>query len=1698
MKKTRSRWYLGCLLTLAAAGSAIGAFNENMAYFNVVKGHCEPGGFMGFSNCDNDLYLSQSATGCKEGVECLKSVGPFTTAAEVNEALAELVGEVWNDKNNVPLHLASDIDLGGFDANTAAESCDAQLHPLPFLYNQAFQGDNKIIKNLCYVHDIKDSVMSGPVGFFSYVPRGYMGKVLVKNVRIIIKDSREDRDPTAVGKDFYPVGSFVGMAAMSTIENVTLEDVTISAPIAGGVAGYVGNSTVRNILATDDLFVSNDIDITPYDGNFAGNVVGEMYSNDLRENYSTWPSEYTVFLGGVVGMAVQDSLYNIRVRGKVRDYSSMNTPSALGGLAGIMAYKYQDFVSFNDTLDFKPAGPDSGAGYTTISGGRAMGGLFGEVAYMPFGAVRDFTISNAVVGKVRIMKGMSDNVYAGGLVGRATFNNVTGNSNGLGNLFKIENSSATVDISDSLTSDVSYHYYAGGLLGTTTECSTVGIANNDNDAFVSIVGSTSKGTIRVAASAAAVTDLEAEVFLGGVAGSACFTAGADAINNVSSSVEIESAVKTGSENVFVGGIVGKADVFRSNKTLAFKNARFDGSLVAADSTDKVHMGGILGGFMTQLRSVSCDAATVAANVTLKSDGMSGAEAEAYVGGICGYCAQVAEVLKSSVTGNVSVVDENFGGKSLLVGGLFGLVQSNLGLTVKNTFSVGDISVKPATPANADMLVGYIAGRAEMTGTLASKLISNYHYSSVDDVDAFGKVLNGETDITASWKDGVTGWTISYNVRNGETESLSTGKNGTLLAADMMVDKFAGELNRGQKPNYVWTREKGVNQNLPFITNGTGIAPEGDDVYLVTFIYYVWDAEAGKFISKNHAIIAPSGEKVDDVAPEVPEREGYTFTGWDKGDWIVESQMTVLALYAVNTYTVVFKIGQIEQSKEWPYDSIPAYEGETPTKASDDRFDYTFAGWSPEIVPVTKPAVYTAVFDSVRNRYRIRLANGSSTVTENDWKRGTIPTCDEIPVRTATEGYTYTFKGWSPEIAAVTGEQTYMAVFDSTIRTYYARFMVDGVLVDSIQVNYGEVPVFSGETPARDSANRIVYTFTGWNPDLGPISGDKTYHAVFRADTIIPTYTVTFVDYLGVVLGVQTVKEGESAVAPKYTEPEGTEFIGWSTSFENVTRDLLVFAFVKTAEPQSSSSILPGSSSDVVPGSSGIVPSSSSEVVPESSSSSVEVVELAIVEPKIEQSGNAIRLTFGTKFADAEGKVSARVQVYSNNGTVIDTVVVDSVTAHDSRLEWELAPAPLGKSKVVLTLEGSGKPAVYETSFVVASEIAVTPRSWQMVSLAALDMEVSARSEDDALYWWDEENPVGEYWQYRSYRAGEKNDPSRGYWYGTRNGNPLLLKEESPTEQSEIVWELDSVYSGWNLVANPHGWYIDLSSGKGGDVQFWRWNSANGEYEASSVLGPYEAVWAKVAEPTTWTVSAKPVYEFKKLGTAMQKAALAKAAGDDWSVRVVLSDEFGKQDSWNFIASGKPLDVEEPPAGMGDHVNLSIVEGGKFLAKSAKAPADEYVWNMEVSASDYRDGFLKFEGVSALAAKGLRLFVTVDGKTTEVAEGKSVKVLLKQSSTPVTVRVARSGAAVAAKASLGELRMVQRTGFVDVGFEVPADMAGASVQVDIVSLDGKVVDRSKFTASAGTNLATLAAPHRGLYYVRVRAGSLAAIKKTMIK
>ena len=56
-----------------------------------------------------------------------------------------------------------------------------------------------------------------------------------------------------------------------------------------------------------------------------------------------------------------------------------------------------------------------------------------------------------------------------------------------------------------------------------------------------------------------------------------------------------------------------------------------------------------------------------------------------------------------------------------------------------------------------------------------------------------------------------------------------------------------------------------------------------------------------------------------------------------------------------------------------------------------------------------------------------------------------------------------------------------------------------------------------------------------------------------------TYTVTFVDFDGTQLKVETVEEGDSATAPSDPVRSGYRFTGWDVSFENVASNITVTA-----------------------------------------------------------------------------------------------------------------------------------------------------------------------------------------------------------------------------------------------------------------------------------------------------------------------------------------------------------------------------------------------------------------------------------------------------------------------------------------------------------------------------------------------------------
>jgi len=134
---------------------------------------------------------------------------------------------------------------------------------------------------------------------------------------------------------------------------------------------------------------------------------------------------------------------------------------------------------------------------------------------------------------------------------------------------------------------------------------------------------------------------------------------------------------------------------------------------------------------------------------------------------------------------------------------------------------------------------------------------------------------------------------------------------------------------------------------------------------------------------------------------------YTFKGWkdaageygkdedlpDIADGSDALTYTAVFEEATEVYTITFvnEDGTELQSGKVAYGETPKYDGATPTKASDDKYDYTFDGWTPEIVKVTGEATYKAAYkateikkDPVKGVYK-HVSEGAPKYTKGSNK-----------------------------------------------------------------------------------------------------------------------------------------------------------------------------------------------------------------------------------------------------------------------------------------------------------------------------------------------------------------------------------------------------------------------------------------------------------------------------------------------------------------------------------------------------------------------------------------------------------------------------------------------------------------------------------------------------------------------------------------
>lgn len=501
-----------------------------------------------------------------------------------------------------------------------------------------------------------------------------------------------------------------------------------------------------------------------------------------------------------------------------------------------------------------------------------------------------------------------------------------------------------------------------------------------------------------------------------------------------------------------------------------------------------------------------------------------------------------------------------------------------------------------------------------------------------------------------------------------------------------------------------------------------------------------------------------------------------------------------------------------------------------------------------------------------------------------------------------------------------------------------------------------------------------------------------------------------------------------------------------------------------------------------------------------------------VRSEFSQSGSAIRLVLETDAASARRSASLEVALTDALGNLVENDTLAEKLSKPYNDTIVKCPLPPGVYYLNARLYAKSDTVEFDTSFTVSDEIAVAPNEWRMVSLASVEMDKVVWDDDPVFYWWDEYSLGGEFWQYSSLKDSKKVDHEVGYWYNSLDGRPLKLNAKNETPSGEVFWRLDSVYSGWNLVANPYGWSIDIyGNGRGGqdEVEFWRYDSKTGGYEPATEIDPYEGVWAKAHFPMDWHAPAAPVfknphkdeqeYDEHEKGKAAHKFALAKANGqNDWTIQAKLTDGNGKADVWNVLGAGKKaVSTEEPPEGMGDHVNLSIVDGKTFLAKSVRVGKPEMEWTLELGASSNRTGYLSFDGLNGLREYGLKVFVTVDGKTTEMREGEPLKVGLAKAGKRATVRVAESAPVVLAY-ELGGVRVLQAGRGLQVSFDASNGLAGKTARVDLVDLKGHVVSAATGKALVGANTVAVEAPLSGLYVVRVRLGGKQSTAKVLVR
>lgn len=407
------------------------------------------------------------------------------------------------------------------------------------------------------------------------------------------------------------------------------------------------------------------------------------------------------------------------------------------------------------------------------------------------------------------------------------------------------------------------------------------------------------------------------------------------------------------------------------------------------------------------------------------------------------------------------------------------------------------------------------------------------------------------------------YTVTFNFGDNQhlSEKVYYGEAAKAPTSDMVKKSSTAQYD------YVFTGWDNVFDNI--IGNTVVNALYSQNLRVFTVDFMVDDA----IIKSENVVYGYSATAPERVFKEADKINTYEFTGWDKSFENVKSDLVVNAQFtsAPIMYTVTFTDWDdaVLGTSQVGYQQSASL-GFEPQRASNDKYDYTFTGWSADVSSVENDMTVKAQYlESIRT-FDVTFCYGDGQTSVQTVSYGEAAVAPENTEKSATDSTVYVFIGWDYSFDCVTSDMQITAQYREDVRQYEVKFMIDDECIKSEVVSYG-ASATAPETVVKVKDDGYTYEFTGWDKSFDNITSDTVVNAVFNQ--IENTFTVQYINWDGELLfkdyvttNNASVYEGETPVRES-NDRYAYEFTGWTDSdlLANVIRDVTVYAQYKEIE-----------------------------------------------------------------------------------------------------------------------------------------------------------------------------------------------------------------------------------------------------------------------------------------------------------------------------------------------------------------------------------------------------------------------------------------------------------------------------------------------------------------------------------------------------